>query len=56
MKDQVFTRALGEWQAVLNGKVLPHVWNSRGAALAGLTTERRRATAPSSPSSSQTRS
>lgn len=47
--DQVFldpaAKAAGEhdhWRAVLNGKVLPHTWNSKGAALAGIVTERKR--------------
>lgn len=42
-KDGVFTIAQGEFQIVLNGKVHSAIWNSRGAALAGLKVEKRRA-------------
>jgi len=42
VKDGVFTLKFDEWKAILNGKVLPTEWNSRGAALAGLEVERRR--------------
>lgn len=41
--NEIFTVALGEWQVCLDGKVLPTVWNSRGAALAGMKTEMNRA-------------
>lgn len=42
-KDDVFSLAPDEWQIRLDGRVLPHTWNSKGAALAGLVVERRRA-------------
>ena len=44
--DQVFVlrgpHSQEEWRVVLDGHVLPHTWNTRGAALAGLQVERRR--------------
>ena len=40
--DTVFTIRDGEWRARLNGRVLPTIWNTRGAAAAGLEVERRR--------------
>lgn len=43
MKDQVFSVKSGEWKVRLGGRVLPAEWNSRGAALAGLAVEKRRA-------------
>ena len=43
--DLVFCVRPFEWQVRLNGEVLPTIWNCRGAALAGLATERRRAAA-----------
>jgi hypothetical protein len=44
--NEVFTLREGEWQVRLNGRVLATVWNSRGAALAGLRVEERRAAKP----------
>ena len=35
----IFTIREGEWKVRLNGEVLPTVWNSKGAAKAGLKTE-----------------
>jgi hypothetical protein len=43
MEDQVFTVKQGEWQVVVDGKVLPATFNSYGAAKAGMETEQRRA-------------
>lgn len=43
---QVFCIVEDEWRVQLNGKVLPHTWNSKGAALAGLEVELRRAYRP----------
>lgn len=40
--DCVFCIRPGEWQIRLAGKVLPHVFNSKGAAVAGLIVEKRR--------------
>ena len=40
--DQVFTIREGEWQIRIGDEVLPTIWNSKGAALAGLEVERRR--------------
>jgi hypothetical protein len=45
--NEVFTIREGEWNVRCAGRVLPTVWNSRGAALAGLATELRRAQARS---------
>ena len=42
---QVFSIREDHWQVYLQGKVLPIVWNSKGAALAGLKVELRRAQA-----------
>ena len=42
MKNEVFTVKDGEFQIRINGEVLPTVWNSRGAALAGMRTEMQR--------------
>lgn len=44
MEDQVFAIRPDEFQITVNGKVLPAVFNSKGAALAGLQVEQRRAT------------
>ena len=41
-KTDVFTVSDGAWQVRIGHDVLPAVWNSRGAALAGLETECRR--------------
>lgn len=41
--NYVFTIREGEWQARVGGKVLPTIWNSKGAALAGMKTEMLRA-------------
>lgn len=41
LEGQVFNLH-GEWKVMLDGEVLPHSWNSKGAAEAGLETERRR--------------
>ena len=45
--DQVFRdpaeREAPAWRVILNGKVLPHSWLTKGAAEAGLIVERRRA-------------
>jgi hypothetical protein len=38
----VFTLRPDEWQVRIGREVLPTIWNSRGAALAGLVTECRR--------------
>jgi hypothetical protein len=38
----VFTIRQGEWQIRIGNDVLPAIWNSRGAALAGLAVELRR--------------
>jgi hypothetical protein len=38
----VFSIRTGEWQIAIDGKVFPHIWNSNGAALAGLEVELRR--------------
>jgi hypothetical protein len=47
MKDQVFrdpaVKDADSFRVVLNGKLLPHSWNSLGAAKAGLQVEKRRA-------------
>ncbi len=43
MKDQVFSVRAGEWKVALNGRILPVEWASKGAALAGLSVEKRRA-------------
>ena len=40
--NEVFTIREGEWQVRLGREVLPTIWNSRGAALAGLKVEMRR--------------
>jgi len=34
--NEVFTIREGEWQVRLGSEVLPTIWNSKGAALAGL--------------------
>lgn len=46
LEDIVFCIRKDEWQVRINGKVLPHIWNSKGAALAGLQTEQRRQQCP----------
>lgn len=38
----VFAIREGEWQIKIGCEVLPHIWNSKGAALAGLAVECRR--------------
>ena len=40
--SEVFTIREGEWQVRLGGEVLSAIFNSRGAALAGLKVEMRR--------------
>jgi len=40
--NQVFTIRPNEWQIQVGGEVLPTIWNSRGAARAGLKVEMRR--------------
>ena len=40
--NQVFTIREGEWQIRIGDEVLPTIWNSKGAALAGLKVEMRR--------------
>lgn len=40
--NHVFTVSSDEWQISIDGTVLPTVWNSKGAALAGLQVELRR--------------
>ena len=40
--SEVFTIRDGEWQVRLGNEVLPTIWNSKGAALAGMKTEMRR--------------
>ena len=47
--DQVFTIREGEWQIRIGDEVLPTIWNSKGAALAGLEVERRRRAGHSMP-------
>ena len=41
-KTDVFSLRENEWQVRIGLEVLPHIWNSKGAALAGLRTEARR--------------
>jgi hypothetical protein len=36
---EIFTLDGIAWQISINGLVLPHTWNSKGAAIAGLRTE-----------------
>ncbi|MBA3622906.1 MAG: hypothetical protein H0W48_00250 [Methylibium sp.] len=45
-KTDVFTISDGEWQVRIGDAVLPTIWNSKGAALAGLKTECLRRAAP----------
>ena len=40
--NEVFTIREGEWQVRIGVEVLPTIWNSRGAAIAGMRTEMRR--------------
>jgi hypothetical protein len=40
--NEVFTIREGEWQVRLGSEVLPTIWNSKGAAAAGMKTEIRR--------------
>ena len=40
--DGVYETDHDEWRIVLDGILLPHTWNNRGAALAGQRTERNR--------------
>ena len=40
--NEVFTIREGEWQVRLGSEVLPTIWNSKGAATAGMKTEIRR--------------
>lgn len=42
-KNCVFTLDGEAWQIRVNGRVLPFTFNSRGAAIAGLLVEQRRA-------------
>jgi hypothetical protein len=42
MKTDVFTIRDGEWRVRIGDKILSAVWNSKGAALAGLQVELRR--------------
>jgi len=39
VKTDVFCLREGEWQVRIADLVLPTIWNSKGAALAGLSTE-----------------
>ena len=41
--NEVFSIREGEWQVRIGVEVLPTIWNSRGAAIAGMKTEIRRA-------------
>lgn len=41
-KTEVFSIRDGEWQVRIGNLVLPHTWNSKGAAIAGLDTEAKR--------------
>lgn len=41
-KTDVFTVRDGEWQVRIDHQVLPTIWSSRGAAVAGLAVECRR--------------
>ena len=40
--NEVFTIREGEWKVRLGNEVLPTIWNSKGAALAGMKVEMRR--------------
>lgn len=40
--DQVFSLDGESWQIMVGGEVLPHTFNSQGAAIAGLDVEQRR--------------
>lgn len=40
--NQVFSIKDGEYQVMLEGKVLPATWNSKGAAIAGMKVEAKR--------------
>ncbi len=40
--NTVFSIRDGEWQVKIGAEVLPTIWNSKGAALAGLQVELRR--------------
>lgn len=42
VKTDVFCLREGEWQVRIADVVLPTIWNSKGAALAGLNTECKR--------------
>jgi hypothetical protein len=42
LPTDVFTICEGEWQIRIGAEVLPTIWNSKGAALAGLAVECRR--------------
>ena len=46
--NEVFTIREGEWRVRLGNEVLPTVWNSKGAALAGMNTELIRRAKPAS--------
>ena len=42
MNFDVVSFVYGEWRVYLDGVLLPHVWNSKGAARAGCEVEKRR--------------
>lgn len=44
IKTQVFTLREGEWLLLLDGKIIPAIFNSPGAARAAIEVERRRRT------------
>ena len=41
-KTDVFCLCENEWQIRIGDEVLPHIWNSKGAAIAGLRVEAKR--------------
>ena len=41
-KTDVFCLRENEWQIRMGDDVLPHIWNSKGAAIAGLRVEAKR--------------
>jgi len=47
--NEAFSIRRDEWKARIEGEVLPTVWNSKGAALAGIEVELRRRAAKSAP-------
>lgn len=47
--NEAFSIRRDEWKARVGDEVLPHIWNSKGAALAGIEVELRRRAAKSAP-------